>query len=153
MRTSDENIKFLRDSEKVAFDKEHRRKIFFNISQYDKAVKKGKDKYSNHELARDRAGFIKYKILNDLDRYLIEFEDNFIPTSGFFAEIMYPLLEKYSIEEIKEKIEFKNMSRFTKGLLNDVTRSCIEMLKREKKDVKEQVIDLLEQQKKSENKM
>ena len=85
--------------------------------------------------------------------FILEFEDNFIPTSGFFAEIMYPLLEKYSIEEIKEKIEFKNMSRFTKGLLNDVTRSCIEMLKREKKDVKEQVIDLLEQQKKSENKM
>ncbi len=77
-----ENKVFLKTSEKVAFDKIHRAKIKFNISRYDAAVEKGKKIYKNLDLARDRAGFIKYKVLNDLDKYLIEFEDNFTKNGG-----------------------------------------------------------------------
>ncbi len=82
MKSSVENTSFLSASEKVAFDKEHRSKIRFNMSKYDIAVKKGKDRYKNHEIARERAGFLKYKIINELDRYLIEFEDNFTSNGG-----------------------------------------------------------------------
>ena len=82
MKVSAENKLFLSASEKVGFDKEHRKKIQFNISKYDAAVKEGKKLYRNLELARDRAGHIKYKVINELDKYLIEFEDHFLKNGG-----------------------------------------------------------------------
>jgi len=82
VKTSNENNTFLKASEKIAFDKTHRDKIKFNISRYNSAVDKGKDNYSNIDIAKERAGFLKYKVVNELDRYLIEFEDNFTANGG-----------------------------------------------------------------------
>jgi hypothetical protein len=39
----------------IVFDNEHRRKLAFNILQYDKKVEHGKDQYLNLELAKQRA--------------------------------------------------------------------------------------------------
>jgi L-lactate dehydrogenase complex protein LldF len=74
--------KFLKDSERKAFDLEHRIKINFNISKYDAAVEKGKNLYSNLELARKRASAIKHRVVNNLDKYLIEFAANFEKNGG-----------------------------------------------------------------------
>ncbi len=82
VKSSAEKKIFLKKAEKIAFDKVHREKIKFNISRYDKAVDKGKAIYANLDLARDRAGYIKYKTINELERYLIEFEDNFTRNGG-----------------------------------------------------------------------
>ena len=57
---SDSYNKFVDDSEKKAFDKVHRATLAFNISRYDAAVGKGKQQYTNLELARERAAHIKY---------------------------------------------------------------------------------------------
>ena len=74
---------FLKKAEKVGFDPDHRRKINFNISKYDTAVKSGKTRlFKNLELARKRAGFLKYKVVGELDKYLIEFESNFTRRGG-----------------------------------------------------------------------
>lgn len=73
---------FTRDAEKKAFDREHRRKLGYNISQYDQAVKRGMLQYANPELARTRAGSIRYRVINDLDKYLIEFEARFTARGG-----------------------------------------------------------------------
>jgi len=82
VKISAETKLFLSASEKVGFDKEHRKKIKFNISKYDDAVNEGKKIYRNIELAKDRAGHIKYKVVNELDQYLIEFEDKFLKNGG-----------------------------------------------------------------------
>lgn len=82
MKPSPENKTFLKKAEQVAFDKVHREKIKFNISRYDQAVEKGKLIYKDLDLARTRAGYLKYKVINDLDKYLIEFEDNFTKNGG-----------------------------------------------------------------------
>lgn len=74
--------KFLKDSERVAFDKHHRKKINFNIGRYDAAVVNGKRQYKDLELARNRAAFIKHKVLENLDKYLNEFETNFERNGG-----------------------------------------------------------------------
>ncbi len=79
---SDIYHKFLKDSEKKAFDLEHRNKINFNISKYDAAVAKGKDQYKDIELARKRAAFLKHRIVNNLEKYLIEFAANFEKKGG-----------------------------------------------------------------------
>ncbi|MFC5270700.1 LutB/LldF family L-lactate oxidation iron-sulfur protein [Adhaeribacter terreus] len=73
---------FLVESEAKAFDLEHRKKIRFNIGKYNAAVEKGMHQYENHELARARASFIKTTTINNLDKYLIEFENNFTQRGG-----------------------------------------------------------------------
>ena len=46
---------FLFDAESRVFDKEHRRKLAFNISQYDKKVVEGKHQFAEFDIARQRA--------------------------------------------------------------------------------------------------
>lgn len=74
--------KFLADAEIKAFDLDHRKTINYNISRYDNAVDKGRKQYRNLELAKKRAAHLKYKVINDLEKYLIEFESNFTRNGG-----------------------------------------------------------------------
>ncbi|WP_159521245.1 lactate utilization protein B [Sunxiuqinia indica] len=73
---SKEKGHFIKDSENIAFDKRHRATIKFNMSKYDAAVDRGKKRYSNLDLAKERASYIKSKVVNNLADYLIEFEKN-----------------------------------------------------------------------------
>jgi L-lactate dehydrogenase complex protein LldF len=74
--------KFLHDANKKSFDVEHRKTINYNISRYNTAVKAGMQQFGKLDLARKRAAHLKYKILNDLEKYLIEFESNFTRRGG-----------------------------------------------------------------------
>jgi L-lactate dehydrogenase complex protein LldF len=73
---------FISDAEALVFDQEHRRKLAFNISQYDKKVVEGKHQFSDLETARQRAAMLKYKVIENLDKYLVEFEYNFSKRGG-----------------------------------------------------------------------
>ena len=73
---------FSEASEAKAFDKGHRKTLSFNIAQYDKQVMEGKGQFSNLELAKTRAAAIKQKSIDNLEKYLIEFEANFIKRGG-----------------------------------------------------------------------
>ena len=116
MKSSIENSSFLAASEKVAFDTEHREKIKFNMSRYDNAVDKGKKRYRDLEIARERAGFLKYKVINELDRYLIEFEDNFTANGGKIIwaqnsdEAINEILKIASYHNVKSAVKSKSMT-------------------------------------------
>ena len=99
-------------SEKVGFDKTHRKKINFNISKYDTAVAEGKKLYVNLNLARERAGYLKYKVVNDLDKYLIEFEDNFLKNGG---KIIWARNAEEAVLEITKIIERKKSKLVVKS--------------------------------------
>ena len=73
---------FLLDAEAKVFNPEHRRKLAFNISQYDKKVVEGKDQFADLELARERASTLKWRVTENLDKYLTEFEANFTKRGG-----------------------------------------------------------------------
>ena len=73
---------FLLDAETKAFDQGHRATIKFNIGKYNAAVQRGLTQYSDHELARERGSFIKTNTINNLDKYLMEFESNFTARGG-----------------------------------------------------------------------
>ncbi|GAB3297061.1 LutB/LldF family L-lactate oxidation iron-sulfur protein [Hymenobacter humi] len=73
---------FQKDAEAKAFDREHRRKIRFNIGKYDAAVSAGMKLYHNHELARDRGAYLKATVLEKLDEYLLQFEAAFKARGG-----------------------------------------------------------------------
>ncbi len=73
---------FLEASEKKAFDVEHRKTIKTNIAKYDAKVLEGKEQFSNLELARTRAASLKQKSVDNLEKYLVEFEAAFIKRGG-----------------------------------------------------------------------
>lgn len=73
---------FLVSAETKVFDPEHRRKLSFNISQYDKKVEEGKHQFADLELARQRAANLKWKCIENMEKYLKEFESNFSKRGG-----------------------------------------------------------------------
>lgn len=109
------HYKFKKDSERKAFDLEHRTKIKFNMSQYDTAVEKGKLQYKNLELARKRAEAIKHRVVNNLDKYLIEFAANFEKNGGKIIwavdqdEAVKEILTIMSKHEAKHVVKSKSM--------------------------------------------
>lgn len=70
------------DAEKKAFDLKHRSTINFNIAKYNTAVKLGLGQYEDHELARSRASYVKTQTIENLDKYLLQFEENFKKKGG-----------------------------------------------------------------------
>ena len=87
---------FLEDS-KIAFDKKHRKTINFNISRYDAAVAKGRLRYKNLELAKQRASYIKEKAIVDMAHYLQEFERNALKNN---IEIIWARNGEEAVSEI-----------------------------------------------------
>ncbi len=73
---------FRKKAEEKAFDKDHRKIINFNISQYNKKVPKGKAQFSDIELAKERAAYYKSEVINKLDEYLVDFESAFTKNGG-----------------------------------------------------------------------
>jgi L-lactate dehydrogenase complex protein LldF len=67
--------KFTHDANAIAFDEKHRNTIKFNISRYDAAVSKGMARYNNVEIAKNDAAAIKRDVLQNWDKYLIQFEN------------------------------------------------------------------------------
>ncbi len=73
---------FLAKSQVKAQDLEHKRKIAFNIGKYKDSVVKGKQQFAELELARQKAKNIKWKAINQLDKYLEQFEKKFVSNGG-----------------------------------------------------------------------
>jgi L-lactate dehydrogenase complex protein LldF len=73
---------FLAKSEIKAMDVEHKRKLSFNIGKYNEVVIKGKKQFADLDFAREKAKNIKWKTIENLDKYLVQFEQNFTKNGG-----------------------------------------------------------------------
>ncbi len=73
---------FIAKSTIKAADLDHRRKINFNINQYNSKVPEGKEQFASLELARERAKNIKWRAIETLDQQLLDFEMNFTKRGG-----------------------------------------------------------------------
>jgi L-lactate dehydrogenase complex protein LldF len=71
---SEHSSTFIAKSTIKAADREHRRKINFNISRYNAVVPTGKQQFTNVNLARERAKNLKWKSIAQLDKQLETFE-------------------------------------------------------------------------------
>jgi L-lactate dehydrogenase complex protein LldF len=100
---------------KKAFDTRHRQTIQFNISRYNTAVVRGKQQYCNLELARMRAANQKYKVINDYEYYLKEFEHHFNSRGGKIifardaAEAMEEIIKVLKDNQVKKLVKSKSM--------------------------------------------
>ena len=103
---------FLQKSEEIAFDLKHRATIKFNISKYDAAVDRGMKRYSDLELAKTRASYIKSQAITHLHDYLLEFEKN-ITANG--ASVIWAEDEAQAIEAIKKIMVESNSKTVVKS--------------------------------------
>jgi len=98
---------FLQKSEEIAFDLKHRKTIRFNMSKYDAAADRGMKRYSDLDLAKSRASYIKSLAINNLYDYLLQFEKN-ITTNG--ASVIWAENTDEAIDAVK-KILIENNSK------------------------------------------
>ncbi len=73
---------FIHTSETKAFDLAHRRIINYNIGKYNTSVERGLSKFANLENSKRKAHTIKWKVMENLDKLLPEFEANFQRKGG-----------------------------------------------------------------------
>lgn len=109
---SDKKNIFLKNCEIVTRDVELRKKIKYNIGQYDKAVLKGKNRFENLEQARQRAYSIKFKAINQLEKYLLEFESNFQSNGG---KVIWARNAADANSEIIKLLEKHNVTKVVKS--------------------------------------
>ena len=74
--------KFQAESDAKVFDSKHRKTIANNMGKYRKSVEGGMAQYQNHELARTQASYIKTNTMLNLDKLLMEWENNFTNRGG-----------------------------------------------------------------------
>ncbi len=107
---------FLRDAEEKAFDLKHRNTINHNIGKYDVSVKKGLGQFQDHDLARSRAAYIKTETIENLDKYLLEFEENFTKKGGKIIwaetkqEAMKAIVKIFEEKKAKSVVKSKSMT-------------------------------------------
>ena len=103
---------FLLDAETKSFDQGHRATIRFNIGKYNAAVQRGLTQYTDHELARERGSFIKTNAINNLDKYLMEFEANFTARGG---KVIWARDGQEALKEIGEIMKRKRARSVVKS--------------------------------------
>lgn len=93
-------------------DLEHRRTINFNIGKYNAVVPIGKQQFSDVHLAREKAKNIKWKAIESLDKYLEDFEANFVRRGG---KVIWAENTEQALAEILKICQAKNCKTIVKS--------------------------------------
>ena len=103
---------FLKAAEEKAFDLGHRQRINYNISRYNAKVPEGRKQFADYEYARDKAAFIKRKVINNLEKYLLDFELNFTKRGG---EVLWAETGEDAVDTIIEILNRHNCKSVVKS--------------------------------------
>ena len=103
---------FIAKSTIKAADKEHRRKINFNIGKYNAVVPKGKEQFADVHLAREKAKNIKWRAIETLDKQLETFESA-ITRRG--AKVIWAEDTEQALAAIKKICDEKNCKTLVKS--------------------------------------
>jgi L-lactate dehydrogenase complex protein LldF len=139
---------FLRTSDTKAFDLDHRRIINYNIGKYHVAVNRGLSKLANLENSKRKAHTIKWKVMENLDKLLPEFESNFQRKGGKviwandIEEAQNEILQIINKAGAKTVIKSKSMATEEIHLNEFLEKNHIEALE---SDLGEYIVQLLGQ--------
>ena len=109
---SDHSQSFIAKSTEKTADREHRRKINFNIGRYNAVVPKGKEQFINVNLGREKAKNIKWKAIENLDKMLESFEAKIINRG---AKVIWAEDAQQALEEIGKICAAKNCKTLVKS--------------------------------------
>ncbi|MDR0969737.1 MAG: LUD domain-containing protein [Lentimicrobiaceae bacterium] len=93
---------YIRNIEKVSFDKSFQKKWDSNIEKHEKNVLKAKNNYNDVKLARLRAAFISQKSQKQLDDLLIQFDSNFTQNGG---KVLWARNSREAVSFVLDSIE------------------------------------------------
>ena len=103
---------FIAKSTIKAADRDHRRKINFNISRYNAVVPVGKQQFTDVMLAREQAKNVKWQAIESLDKQLENFE-TFIKNRG--AKVIWAETGEEALNEILKICEAKKCTSIVKS--------------------------------------
>jgi L-lactate dehydrogenase complex protein LldF len=109
---SEQSSHFIAKSTIKAADREHRRKINFNMARYNAVVPVGKQQFTNVHLAREKAKNIKWRAIETLDKQLETFEAQ-ITKKG--AKVIWAETAQEALDEILKICQAKNCSTIVKS--------------------------------------
>lgn len=109
---TEQSRSFIAKSTIKAADKEHRRKINFNIGKYNSAVVQGKQQFEDLHSAREKAKNLKWRVIEKLDYYLETFEKNI---SGRGAKVIWAENAEQALDEIGKICAAKNCKTLVKS--------------------------------------
>lgn len=109
---SEQSSTFVAKSTVKAADREHRRKINFNISRYNAVVPQGKKQFTDVPLARERAKNVKWKAIETLDKQLELFESTLTKRGG---KVLWAETADEALQHILSICKAKNCSTIVKS--------------------------------------
>jgi len=109
---SEQSSVFIAKSTIKAADREHRRKINFNMARYNAVVPAGKQQFTDVHLAREKAKNIKWQAIETLDKQLETFESQ-ITKKG--AKVIWAETAEQALDEILKICQAKNCSSIVKS--------------------------------------
>src|SRR6478672_1793545 len=109
---SEQSLDFNAKSTIKAADRDHRRKINFNMSRYNAVVPIGKQQFTDVHLAREKAKNIKWKAIETLDKQLENFE---IQISRRGAKVIWAETADEALAEILKICQAKKCSTIVKS--------------------------------------
>lgn len=113
---------FIKQSEKISFDLNHRKTIKFNMSKYDAAVERGMSRYADIEKIKNHIAARKRKALKNLDETLLVFEKNALKNG---IKVHWASNTQDALNEISEIIKEKNARKVVK--MKSMTSEEIEL--------------------------
>jgi L-lactate dehydrogenase complex protein LldF len=109
---SEQSLDFNAKSTIKAADRDHRRKINFNMSRYNAVVPIGKQQFTDVHLAREKAKNIKWKAIETLDKQLENFE---MQISRRGAKVIWAETAEEALSEILKICQAKKCSTIVKS--------------------------------------
>lgn len=139
---------FLEESSEKSFDLRHREVISKNMDKYNAAFLKGKSKFHDLENSKKKANLIKWKTIENLDKYLVDFEANFTAKGGKVIwandaqEAREEIWKIFQQHEAKTVVKSKSMATEEIELNEFLEKKGIEPIE---SDLGEYIIQLLNQ--------
>lgn len=109
---SEQSTSFVAKSTVKAADKEHRRKINFNISRYNAVVPNGKQQFTDVHLAREKAKNLKWQAIGTLDKQLESFEEKITSRGG---RVLWAETAEDALQEILKICKEKSCKTIVKS--------------------------------------
>jgi L-lactate dehydrogenase complex protein LldF len=109
---SEQSTSFIAKSTVKAPDREHRRKINFNIGRYNAVVPQGKKQFTDVNLAREKAKNVKWRAIEQLDKMLEQFEAQ-MTRKG--AKVIWAETAEEALAEVKKICEAKKCRTLVKS--------------------------------------
>jgi L-lactate dehydrogenase complex protein LldF len=103
---------FIQLSEAAVANKDMQRKVNHAVHQYEKAWSEGIKQFGNLELARERASYIRFKVIENLDKFLIDFEASLMRRGG---KVLWANDAKAALDEIDQLVQKRNAQSIVKS--------------------------------------